>query len=213
MSHFNPWRLASGVAIPNWLAERTEVSAQSKIIYASIMHESDPDGEWLGAYASTAMRIGCSAHDVMVGCDELAEHGLLEKGRHWYFLEHPWMGLQATKRDEALFVDEPPAAPSPAAHRATDFDRFWESYPRKIGKAAAAKAWKRAHRPPLQQILDALEAQKRSQNWLREGGQYIPHPSTWINQGRWDDVIEDGQSHTEEDPIWGNLLNPSVKPA
>lgn len=69
------------------------------------------------------------------------------------------------------------------------FAAFWQSYPRRIGKAAALKAWHRI-RPNAElaaKILAAVESQKRSQQWLREQGKFIPHPTTWLNQGRWDD--------------------------
>ena len=68
------------------------------------------------------------------------------------------------------------------------FERFWSAYPRKVGKKAAQKAWDRAKdKPGLEDILKAIGRQKLSQQWTRDGGQFIPHPATWLNQGRWDD--------------------------
>jgi phage repressor protein C with HTH and peptisase S24 domain len=65
---------------------------------------------------------------------------------------------------------------------------FWAAYPRKVGKVAALKAWDRAkNRPSTADILAAIEAQKSSEQWMKDGGQYIPNPATWLNQGRWDD--------------------------
>jgi hypothetical protein len=70
----------------------------------------------------------------------------------------------------------------------TDFDAFWKAYPRKIGKKAAEKAWARAKdKPALEVILAAVKAQAASDQWLKDGGQFIPHPATWLNQGRWSD--------------------------
>lgn len=73
------------------------------------------------------------------------------------------------------------------------FDLFWSKYPRKIGKQAALKAWKRTAsiRPSLDDLCAALECQKRSPQWQKDGGQYIPYPSTWLNAGRWEDEIQD----------------------
>ena len=69
------------------------------------------------------------------------------------------------------------------------FDRLWAIYPRKIGKDAAAKAF--AKRKPdealLARMLSAVEEQSRSEQWRKDGGQFIPHLATWLNQGRWDD--------------------------
>lgn len=72
------------------------------------------------------------------------------------------------------------------------FDRFWSAYPRKTGKDAARKAFARrkVNDELLQQMLDAIETQKHSEQWTRNGGQFIPHPATWLNQGRWQDETE-----------------------
>lgn len=67
------------------------------------------------------------------------------------------------------------------------FLRFWEAYPRKVGKGAAANAWKKLGNPAevLEQILSALEWQTKSPDWTKDGGQYVPHPATYLNQARW----------------------------
>ena len=39
-------------------------------------------------------------------------------------------------------------------------------------------------------MLSAIEAQKKSEQWTRDNGQFIPYPSTWLNRGQWDDVID-----------------------
>ena len=73
--------------------------------------------------------------------------------------------------------------------QAVRFAEFWAAYPRKVGKAAALKAWMKV-KPSVElhaRILEAVERQKQSTQWQRDGGQYIPHPTTWLNQGRWDD--------------------------
>ena len=38
-------------------------------------------------------------------------------------------------------------------------------------------------------MIRAVEAQKNTPQWVRDGGQYIPHPSTWLNQERWRDEL------------------------
>ncbi len=68
------------------------------------------------------------------------------------------------------------------------FDEFWKAYPNKTGKQAAVTAWRKAKtKPDVAVILSAIEQQKRGPKWTKDGGQYIPNPATWINQGRWDD--------------------------
>ena len=38
-------------------------------------------------------------------------------------------------------------------------------------------------------ILRAVEAQKKTKDWLKDGGQYVPHPASWLNGERWQDEI------------------------
>jgi len=71
------------------------------------------------------------------------------------------------------------------------FDEFWAVYPRKVGKEAARKAWRRIKPSSglLSKMLYTVNIYKKCDQWLRDNGQYIPYPSTWLNQGRWDDEI------------------------
>ena len=39
----------------------------------------------------------------------------------------------------------------------------------------------------MELIKTALVWQKKSGQWKKENGQYIPHPATYINQRRWED--------------------------
>ena len=38
--------------------------------------------------------------------------------------------------------------------------------------------------------MKKLEIFKKSYNWNKDNGQYIPNPTTWLNQKRWEDEIE-----------------------
>lgn len=99
-----------------------------------------------------------------------------------------------------------------------EFDVFWKAYPKKIGKKAALQAWKKAvGRPALAELLQSIEKQKKSEQWSKDNGQFIPHPVTWLNQGRWDDEVKIGAANGQplqakippmpgpEDPIGRNL--------
>lgn len=69
------------------------------------------------------------------------------------------------------------------------FKVFWKAYPRKSGKGSAEKAW--AKIAPSQKLFDeimaALDVAKRCEQWLKDNGQFIPYPATWLNQKRWED--------------------------
>lgn len=75
------------------------------------------------------------------------------------------------------------------------FEAFWDTYPRKAGKGAAEKAFLK-YKPDdalLERMISAVEAQKVTEQWQRDGGQYIPYPATWLNQKRWEDEAEPPQ--------------------
>lgn len=70
------------------------------------------------------------------------------------------------------------------------FEQFWKQYPRKIAKKAAERVWKRMTASEREAALQAID--KHAEYWrLKETSQeFIPHPSTWLNQGRWDDELD-----------------------
>ena len=72
------------------------------------------------------------------------------------------------------------------------FQRFWILYPRKVGIGAAEKAWEKINpsKELFDLILQAVNDNKRSRQWLEDNGRYIPHPTTWLNRKQWLDEIE-----------------------
>jgi hypothetical protein len=70
------------------------------------------------------------------------------------------------------------------------FDAFWTAYPNHAsGRKRAEVAWRKAtHRVGgvrPQVIMDALRLFIRSEQWQRDGGRYVPHATTWLNQERY----------------------------
>lgn len=101
------------------------------------------------------------------------------------------------ERQRALAAATTKALPSPGKETMSPLDRrfekFWKSYPRKVGKGAAEKSFKK-YKPDdalTERMIASVEAHKRSDQWRRDGGQYIPHPATWLNQRRWEDELEE----------------------
>jgi hypothetical protein len=85
------------------------------------------------------------------------------------------------------------------------FEGFWSAYPRRIGKAAARRAWEKAMKVTTPEVIGAA---LRAAEWP-EDPQYIPHPATWLNQGRWDDqpapVILKERPEDELARLWGEV--------
>lgn len=70
-----------------------------------------------------------------------------------------------------------------------DFLELWSIYPRKKNKRDAALAWKatRNERPDQEILMAAVERQKLSRDWRKDGGKFIPYPASWLRAGAWDD--------------------------
>lgn len=75
----------------------------------------------------------------------------------------------------------------------SDFDKFYAAYPRKVGvqkaRIAFEAAMKRKDPPTIEQLVASVEAHKRTWDWKKDGGAYIPHPTTYLNQDRWRDDL------------------------
>ncbi len=65
------------------------------------------------------------------------------------------------------------------------FDAFWEAYPRKKSKADALKAWRAIEDPPVEAILIALNWQAKTEQWVKDSGQFIPYPATYLRRQSW----------------------------
>lgn len=77
------------------------------------------------------------------------------------------------------------------------FENFYTAYPRKVAKSTALRAWQKLC--PDTELADLIIAkvlhQTRAPQWLGDGGKFIPHPATYLNQRRWEDV---GFSESQE---------------
>ena len=71
------------------------------------------------------------------------------------------------------------------------FQSFWSAYPNKKAKPAALKAFTKLKPDTalLDEMLKAIATQKQWAQWQKDNGQYIPMPSTWLNQRRWEDEL------------------------
>lgn len=100
------------------------------------------------------------------------------------------VGPESTRTSHS---SEPVIEPKPMRTKGAQegFAQFWKLYPRKVDKAKAEKAWNKLDMTPglFAEICTALAKQATSLDWLKSGGQYIPHPTTWLNGRRWEDEV------------------------
>lgn len=76
------------------------------------------------------------------------------------------------------------------------FEQWWQAYPRKVAKLQAQRTWLQIRPLPdhafTERAIAAIQKQKGDPEFWKEGGRYIPHPSTWLSAGRYlDEGLEE----------------------
>lgn len=75
------------------------------------------------------------------------------------------------------------------------FDDFWRTYPRKVSKPTAIRAWNKLKPSDDVQSAIAADISKRlASEWAGKDIQYIPHPASYLNQRRWEDETTSGMT-------------------
>lgn len=85
-----------------------------------------------------------------------------------------------------------------------NFEKFWSAYPtckRKSDKSGTYKTFtKHEGSFAIETLLSILEKQKSDVSWTKQDGEFIPSPSTWLNQKQW------------ENEYWFHVNSPVVAP-
>src|SRR3990167_238199 len=71
-----------------------------------------------------------------------------------------------------------------------NFEKFWTEYPKKIAKKEAKKVFIKVCPIDKTELMAGLAKWKKSEQWTKDKGRFIPHPTTWLNQERWNDEVE-----------------------
>jgi hypothetical protein len=82
----------------------------------------------------------------------------------------------------------------------SDFEQWWTEYPKKRSKEAAFKTWKKVKSklPPLDKHIEIVKNWSMTDDWKKEGGQFIPYPQKWLSEGKWMDEV--------------TIIQPSINP-
>lgn len=81
------------------------------------------------------------------------------------------------------------------------FEKFYSEYPRKVKKDLVRK-WFDKNKPDdelFEIMMSSLYKFKKTYDWIKENGKYIPYPSSWLNEKRWEDEFEDLKEKEEKD--------------
>lgn len=69
------------------------------------------------------------------------------------------------------------------------FEDFYNLYPRKISRSNAEKSFKKLNKKDKSLAYDGIIKYNRFWEENKTEPQYIPYPSTWLNQKRWEDEL------------------------
>jgi hypothetical protein len=93
---------------------------------------------------------------------------------------------------DSLIYPNIPDSLNTDSREAGEFEVFWKTYPKKKNKGQAEKVWERLkpNTDLKEKILKKVEETKKSQDWIKDRGKWIPYPATWLNAKGWEDEIE-----------------------
>jgi len=197
-----------------------ELSLKCRYFYLGLIVFADDEGRLKGSPKYLKAKIfpydEVSENDIKKMVDQLVDQRLLvgyQVETNVYFQHPKWEKWQPIRKDRFKPSDCPssvdgipvvnqmatvgiplPNLTKPNLTTQIDgwFTTFYNQYPKKKAKQDALKAWKnlRPNEELLNKICAAIEVQKKTEDWIKENGKFIPHPATWLNQKRWEDEIE-----------------------
>ena len=87
-----------------------------------------------------------------------------------------------------------------------DFARFWDAYPRKVGKGEARKVWTKVVNAGADpdQIIAGTERYRDDPMRKRKDIEYTKHPGPWLNAERWTDQLNGNDLQVSDASAWWN---------
>lgn len=75
-----------------------------------------------------------------------------------------------------------------------NFDVFWSCFPKKVNKEEARVEWSKLSpdHALCKEIMNGLRKACTSQQWRKDGGQFILSPNKWLKNRRWEDETGEG---------------------
>lgn len=144
-----------------------------------LLASESTDGSFDANTKKIAFRLRTTEKEVIEGIKPLIDNG---------FLIPDSDALAECKQDACLETErETEKRKNIRSSGDEQFDLFWKSYPKKVGKQETLKAWNAAKvNGEFSQIMRSLEAQKKSDKW-KNG--FILDPVRWVKGRRWEDEV------------------------
>ena len=103
--------------------------------------------------------------------------------------QKPLLGSLPSEPSEPSEPSLPKETKAKKAATPNGFAEFYNLYPKKKHKGDAEKAWKSLNPSSelLVKILNGVRRARGAPDWLKQNGQFIPYPATWLRARGWED--------------------------
>jgi len=202
--------------------ERSPFRGEKLLIHLALADFANDEGYCFPSQKTLARKARCTDTYVRLVIKELVKSGLLEvvergngRGHRSEYvlkgvttkepLENPVLEKGVTTTTERRNSDVNDSyiknRQEPSILTA-NFEAFWKTYPRRVGKSAAFRSFKRIFEkedaPKFDEFLASVERYKRSV----ADAKYFCHPATWLNQGRYLDELEEKELKPLVNPLY-----------
>lgn len=194
-----------------------DLPQNEKLVLLSLCDQARDDGYCWPSMQTIARRCGVSRRTAFRIVGRLRERGLLRREGDSPVSTKMWVdlgGCQIVTSDtgvtstgdklaltgvtgDTLTVNNHHIEPSTRERAGDDggppgFDEWWAAYPKKVGKAEAAKKFAVAVKKgtSAHTLLDAVRAHAARWAADKTEARFIPNPATWLHQGRYDDPVD-----------------------
>lgn len=194
--------------VPEWVLEGLgkDIRALQLYCHLSLLCDFGDEGDFVVDQEALGARLGISVDTLQRAMVVLEALGALQKQRtgrasiytliraryrtHAESHSAPVPDHTTLKENTQERAIEPPP---------TGFETFWASYPRRLNRKGAERSWGKLSPDARDAALAALPAFVARCKGVDLA--FVPHPTTWLNQKRWEDPALVGKQ-TEETPWW-----------
>lgn len=197
--------------------KQTNLRGAARLVMLALADYADKDGVAFPSIPTLSRKAGLSGRHTQRVIRDLTRRGDLavEEGRGPHRTNRyrvtvcqgdslSGMTCDASKGDIPSREKATPVSPKPSdgtlkepsGHRQREepwnesaWTRFWAAYPKKVAEQPAIKAWNtlKPSDELARLMLQRLECQKRTPQWRKDSGMYVPNPAKWLTERRWED--------------------------
>lgn len=185
------------VAFQLRISEDEWAKTKAVLLGKKLIHNNNTPTSWdKRQYASDSSTARVNKHR-----DNVKRFGNVTKEKCNGDVTAPETETETEKRREEL--------PAKAGLSSMDlFEEFYNAYPKKKSRGQAEKTWRKINpdRLLVDTMLASIEIAKKTEDWTKEKGKYIPYPSSWLTSKGWQDDMQEQETGQRwcDGPGWAN---------